>query len=126
MFSNLLQPVTINDSNRECIMQVCNTVVHVLDDVNNSSNPEVVGNVIDFMMTMYSFYGWIKYRFGNEKFVPIFQALQLNQYVYDATNALQSALSKNDLDLDDDCVDFLTETLNNAVRFIDWIQGGMK
>ena len=68
----------------------------------------------------------MKCRFGNEKFVPIFQALQLNQYVYDATNALQSALSKNDLDLDDDCVDFLTETLNNAIRFIDWIQGGMK
>ena len=56
MFSNLLQPVTINDTNRDCIMQVCNTVVHVLDDVNNSSNPEVVGNVIDFMMTMYTFY----------------------------------------------------------------------
>ena len=32
----------------------------------------------------------------------------------------------NDLDLDDDCVDLLTETFNNAVRFIDWIQGGMK
>lgn len=65
-------------------------------------------------------------RFGDEKFVPIFQALQLNQYVYDATNALQAALSRQDLDLDDDCVDFLTDTLNNAVRFIDWIQAGMK
>lgn len=56
MFSNLLQPVTINDTNRDCIMQVCNTIVHVLDDGNNSSNPEVIGNVIDFMMTTYSFY----------------------------------------------------------------------
>lgn len=65
-------------------------------------------------------------RFGNEKFVPIFKELNLNQYVYDATNALQTSLTRQESTLDNDCKEYLYEILDNAVRFIDWIQGGMK
>jgi hypothetical protein len=64
--------------------------------------------------------------FGNEKYVPIFKNLNVTSYVMNATSALQTSLASSTLDLDEDCEAYLSEILSNAVRFIDWIQGGMK
>ena len=63
-------------------------------------------------------------RFGDERYVPMFKQMQVTQYVYDATNALQSRIGK--VEVDADCAEYLDEILSNAVRFIDWIQSGMK
>lgn len=57
--------------------------------------------------------------------MPIFKSLQLEQFVYNATNALQTSLNQQEANLDIDCKEYLYEILDNAVRFIDWIQGGM-
>lgn len=126
LLSSLLQPVTPSDTNTVCLTEVCKQVVHVLDLPANANNAEVIGNIIDFMMTMFDLFYEFMIRFGNEKYVPIFKSLQLNQFVYDATNALRSSLNQHDRELDDDCREYLYEILDNAVRFIGWIQGGMK
>ena len=62
--------------------------------------------------------------FGNEVYVPIFKELNVTSYVNNATYALQGLLQRTALD--EDCAEYLNEILSNAVRFIDWIQGGMK
>lgn len=66
----------------------------------------------------------LKGRFGNESYVPVFKELNVTQYVMNATSALQQSLSN--AGLDDDCREYLQEILSNAIRFIDWIQSGMK
>ena len=50
--------------------------------------------------------------------------MQVTKYVYDATSALQSRIGK--VEVDPDCAEYLDEILSNAIRFIDWIQSGMK
>ena len=42
-----------------------------------------------------------------------------------ATNALQAALRDPAKELDEDCLEYLSEILSNAVRFVEWIQSGM-
>lgn len=64
--------------------------------------------------------------FGENKFIPIFQSLDLSSYVMNATSALRSLLSKDTSTLDEDCLDYLNDILSNALRFIDWIQSGMQ
>ena len=53
MITTLLQPVTPAEANLACVTEVCNQTVHVLDNPANASNPEVIGNVLDFVMTMW-------------------------------------------------------------------------
>ena len=53
LITNLLQPVNPVEANIQCITEVCNQTVHVLDNPTNAGNPEVIGNVLDFIMTMY-------------------------------------------------------------------------
>ena len=67
---------------------------------------------------------WLKSRFGNESYVPVFKELNVSNYVMNATRALQHSLSN--AALDEDCREYLQEILSNAIRFIDWIQSGMK
>lgn len=52
LLSSLLQPVQPSAENHDCLREVCSQTVHVLDRAENAANPEIVGNVIDFMMTM--------------------------------------------------------------------------
>ena len=66
----------------------------------------------------------VECRFGNEVYVPMFREMQVTKVVYDATSALQSRIGK--VEVDADCAEYLDEVLSNAVRFIDWIQSGMK
>ena len=54
----------------------------------------------------------------------MFREMQVMKVVYDATSALQSRIGK--VEVDADCAEYLDEVLSNAVRFIDWIQSGMK
>lgn len=54
----------------------------------------------------------------------MFREMQVTKYVYDATSALQGLIGK--VEVDADCAEYLEEILSNAVRFIDWIQSGMK
>ena len=68
--------------------------------------------------------GAIEGRFGDEGYVPLFREMQVEKVVYDATSALQSRIGK--VEVDADCAEYLDEILSNAVRFIDWIQSGMK
>ena len=42
-----------------------------------------------------------------------------------ATSALQAALEASAKELDADCLEYLSEILSNAVRFVEWIQSGM-
>lgn len=63
-------------------------------------------------------------RFGNEVYVPLFKELNITSYVNNATYTLQSLLQRTALD--EDCAEYLGDILSNAIRFIDWIQGGMK
>ena len=53
LLASLLKPVQPCDANREFLTQVCQEIVHVLDLAGNAENPEVIGNILDFMMTMY-------------------------------------------------------------------------
>ena len=69
--------------------------------------------------------GWLRCRFGETKFVPIFRKLELTSYAMNATSALQAALAASARELDADCVEYLSEILSNAVRFVEWIQSGM-
>ena len=57
--------------------------------------------------------------------MPIFRKLELTSYAVNATSALQAALETSAQELDADCVEYLSEILSNAVRFVEWIQGGM-
>ena len=63
-------------------------------------------------------------RFGNEVYIAIFKELNITSYVNNATYALQGLLQRTALD--EDCAEYLGDILSNAIRFIDWIQGGMK
>lgn len=63
-------------------------------------------------------------RFGSESYVSIFKELDASNYVMNATSALQHSITNTVLD--EDCREYLQEILSNAIRFIDWIQGGMK
>ena len=63
-------------------------------------------------------------RFGNEVYIPLFKELNITSYVNNATYTLQSLLQRTALD--EDCAEYLGDILSNAIRFIDWIQGGMK
>jgi hypothetical protein len=53
--SCLLSAVTPSESNSVCLTEVCKQIVHCLDNVQNASNSEVLGCVLDFMMTMCEF-----------------------------------------------------------------------
>ena len=48
----LLGPLTPSSDKEKCVTEVCRQVVHVLDSPQNASNAEILGCVLDFMMTM--------------------------------------------------------------------------
>ena len=48
---------------------------------------------------------WLKSRFGNESYVPVFKELNVSNYVMNATSALQHSLSN--AALDEDCREYL-------------------
>ena len=48
----LLAPVQVAAQNEAILAEVCGKVVHVLDAAENAQNAEVLGCVLDFMMTM--------------------------------------------------------------------------
>lgn len=50
--SSLLGLTKPSDFNRACLTEVCRQVVLALDNPNNNSNAEILGAVLDFMMTM--------------------------------------------------------------------------
>lgn len=51
--SSLLSLTKPSDVNRGCLTEVCRQVVLSLDNPVNNSNAEILGAVLDFMMTMY-------------------------------------------------------------------------
>lgn len=48
----LLAPVQIAPQNEAMLAEICGKVVHVLDGAENAQNAEILGCVLDFMMTM--------------------------------------------------------------------------
>lgn len=48
----LLAPVQVDAQNEAMLAEICGKVVHVLDVAENARNAEVLGCVLDFMMTM--------------------------------------------------------------------------
>ena len=52
--SCLLSLTKPSDANRACLTEVCRQVVLSLDNPANNSNAEILGAVLDFMMTMYT------------------------------------------------------------------------